>query len=105
MMRQRKDALVFLAAGAGVLFAVAGAGFWGGLRINLTPSYPLGIWWIEPLDREARGGPLADRGSPGRTHGNAVFNPRIRVCSTVVFKTLSPALRNRFILATTHLPW
>ena len=25
--------------------------------------------------------PLADRGSPGRTHGNAVPNPRIRVCS------------------------
>ena len=25
--------------------------------------------------------PLADRGSPGRTHGNAVANPRIRVCS------------------------
>ena len=23
--------------------------------------------------------PLADRGSPGRTHGNAVINPRIRV--------------------------
>ncbi len=25
--------------------------------------------------------PLADRGSPGRTHGNAVTNPRIKVCS------------------------
>lgn len=24
--------------------------------------------------------PLADRGSPGRTYGNAVSNPRIRVC-------------------------
>ena len=41
--------------------------------------------------------PLADRGSPGRTHGNAVTNPRIRVCSTVVLTALSPALRNRFI--------
>ncbi len=30
--------------------------------------------------------PLADRGSPGRTHGNAVTNPRIRVCSTVVLR-------------------
>ena len=42
--------------------------------------------------------PLADRGSPGRTHGNAVTNPRIRVCSTVVLTALSPALRNGFIL-------
>ena len=24
--------------------------------------------------------PLADRGSPGRTHGTVVANPRIRVC-------------------------
>ena len=42
--------------------------------------------------------PLADRGSPGRTHGNAVTNPRIRVCSTVVLTALSPAPRNRSIL-------
>ena len=41
--------------------------------------------------------PLADRGSPGRTHGNAVTNPRIRVCSTVVLTVPSPALRNSFI--------
>ena len=46
-------------------------------------------------DRHRR--PLADRGSPGRTHGNAVTNPRIRVCSTVVLTALSPTLRNRFI--------
>src|ERR1700735_2399238 len=31
--------------------------------------------------------PLADRGSPGRTNGNAVINPRIRVCSTVVLRS------------------
>jgi len=40
---------------------------------------------------------LADRGSPGRTHGNAVTNPRIRVCSTVVLTALSLAMRNCFI--------
>src|SRR4051812_27152461 len=44
-------------------------------------------------DRHRR--PLADRGSPGRTHGNAVTNPRIRVCSTVVLTALSPAPRTR----------
>ena len=47
-------------------------------------------------DRHRR--PLADRGSPGRTHGNAVTNPRIRVCSTVVLTALPPALRKRSIL-------
>ena len=47
-------------------------------------------------DRHRR--PLADRGSPGRTHGNAVTNPRIRVCSTVVLTALPPAPRTRSIL-------
>src|SRR3954466_16197637 len=42
--------------------------------------------------------PLADRGSPRRTHGNAVTNPRIRVCSTVVLTALPPASRTRSIL-------
>ncbi len=42
--------------------------------------------------------PLADRSSPGRTHGNAVTNPRIRVCSTVVLMALPPAPRNRSTL-------
>src|ERR1044072_1558941 len=44
-------------------------------------------------DRHRR--PLADRGSPGRTHGNAVTNPRIRFCSTVVLTALPPAPRTR----------
>src|SRR4051794_37899653 len=47
-------------------------------------------------DRHRR--PLADRGSPGRTHGNAVTNPRIRVCSTAVLMALPPAPRTRSIL-------
>src|SRR5215203_3617406 len=44
-------------------------------------------------DRHRR--PLADRGSPGRTHGTAVTNPRIRGCSTVVLTALPPAPRTR----------
>ncbi|MPR06924.1 SLC13 family permease [Microvirga tunisiensis] len=45
--------------------------------------------------------PLADRGSPGRTHGNAVTNPRIRVGSTVVLQlcrqpcTIAPSCHTR----------
>ncbi|OYR18289.1 hypothetical protein CEV33_4854, partial [Brucella grignonensis] len=28
---------------------MVGIGFIAGLRVNLTPSYPLGLWRIEPL--------------------------------------------------------
>ncbi|WP_415024160.1 conjugative transfer signal peptidase TraF [Bradyrhizobium sp.] len=38
--------------------AIAGAGLAGGLRVNLTPSYPRGLWRIEPLDREPTRGDL-----------------------------------------------
>lgn len=57
-MRQRKVAVGVLAVGAGILLALAAGGFWGGLRFNLTPSYPLGIWRIQPIDREPRVGNL-----------------------------------------------
>ncbi|WP_395172989.1 conjugative transfer signal peptidase TraF [Roseibium alexandrii] len=33
---------------------IAAAGFLGGYRINSTPSFPLGLWRIEELSREAR---------------------------------------------------
>lgn len=36
-----------------VLFA-AGSG--AGFRVNFTPSYPLGLWRIDPLDREVQVG-------------------------------------------------
>lgn len=52
MMRQRARAIATLAMGTGVCVALAIAGSWGGLRLNLTPSYPLGIWRIEPLNRQ-----------------------------------------------------
>ena len=53
MVLQRKIAVATLAIGVGIFGAIAGAGFGGGLRLNLTPSFPLGIWRIEELDREA----------------------------------------------------
>lgn len=34
-----------------ILAVVAGMAFVAGLRVNLTPSYPLGLWRIEPLAR------------------------------------------------------
>ena len=58
MGRQRKMAAGTLAVGAGIVLTVATGGLWGGLRLNLTPSYPLGIWRIEPFDREPGVGDL-----------------------------------------------
>ncbi|WP_230175064.1 conjugative transfer signal peptidase TraF [Rhizobium sp. CECT 9324] len=34
------------------MVALAGTGFIDGIRLNLTPSEPLGIWRIEPLSRD-----------------------------------------------------
>jgi conjugative transfer signal peptidase TraF len=44
---------MILATGAGVAAAIAAAGWFAGLRINMTPSYPRGLWRIEALDRPA----------------------------------------------------
>jgi conjugative transfer signal peptidase TraF len=51
MRRQRAGAFVLLAAGASALL-VNLAGTFGGIRINFTPSEPLGLWRILPLDRD-----------------------------------------------------
>jgi conjugative transfer signal peptidase TraF len=47
-----------LSGGAIVVAAMAAAGVCAGLRINLTPSAPLGLWRIKPLDRSAAVGDL-----------------------------------------------
>ncbi|WP_245491856.1 conjugative transfer signal peptidase TraF [Mesorhizobium sp. M1A.F.Ca.IN.020.32.1.1] len=49
-------ALVAFAAAA--LVTLAGVAWLGGLRVNLTRSYPLGLWRIEPLERPAQAGDL-----------------------------------------------
>lgn len=65
MVRQRKIAIVALAVGASIVSALAVGGLWGGLRLNLTPSYPLGIWRNQPIDREAVIGDLVFICPPG----------------------------------------
>jgi conjugative transfer signal peptidase TraF len=46
-------AVATIGVGAGVIALLFVAGCWGGLRINFTPSYPLGLWRVTPLDRPA----------------------------------------------------
>jgi conjugative transfer signal peptidase TraF len=56
MSRQRSSALVTLSVAAGLLGVLFATGWIGGLRINTTPSEPLGLWRIIPLTRAARSG-------------------------------------------------
>ncbi len=44
--------MVFVTASVSVMAALAGIGLISGIRLNLTPSEPLGIWRIEPLSRD-----------------------------------------------------
>lgn len=39
-----------------LLATLVGIGFIAGVRVNLTPSYPLGLWRIEPLMRDVAAG-------------------------------------------------
>ena len=57
-MTRSRRALAILGIGAAVVTGLFALGYIGGLRINLTPSYPLGIWRILPLDREVAVGDL-----------------------------------------------
>lgn len=57
-LRQRRRGFILLAAtAASVLLAIL-AGAFGGFRINITPSEPIGLWRILPLERDAAVGDL-----------------------------------------------
>ena len=45
------------AAGAALASGILGAGL-AGYRINVTPSYPVGLWRVSPLSRQAEVGDL-----------------------------------------------
>jgi len=48
----RRGVIAFAAASASVMAALVGIGIICRIRLNLTPSEPLGIWRIEPLSRD-----------------------------------------------------
>lgn len=52
LRRQRRGAWVLLAAAAASALLINLACTFGGFRINMTPSEPLGLWRILPLDRD-----------------------------------------------------
>ena len=48
-MTDRAHPIIVVATSLVLLAVFACVGFISGLRVNLTPSYPLGLWRIEPL--------------------------------------------------------
>lgn len=54
----RRAITVYAGSAIAAIVAVAVAGWIGGYRINFTPSYPLGLWRIEALQRNATAGDL-----------------------------------------------
>lgn len=52
-MTNRAPAVAIIGIGATIVIGLVVGGYFGGLRINLTPSYPLGLWRIAPLERPA----------------------------------------------------
>ncbi len=57
MIRHRLPSLVLISGGLFATLVMVGGG-WGGLRLNLTPSHPLGLWRVVQLDRAATAGDL-----------------------------------------------
>ncbi len=56
--RQRRPAIALLAVSCSLTLAVTIGGVIGGLRINTTPSEPLGLWRVAPLDRPVQVGDM-----------------------------------------------
>jgi len=58
VVRQRRPALALLAVSCGIALAVIFGGSVGGLRINSTPSEPLGLWRVVSLDHPVQVGEM-----------------------------------------------
>src|SRR4051812_12274201 len=55
-MTVRSLPITIVIASLALLPLLAGVGLLAGLRVNLTPSYPLGLWRIKPLSRDVTAG-------------------------------------------------
>ena len=55
-MTLRPRPITIIVASLILLSVLAGVGLFAGLRVNLTPSYSLGLWRIEPLSRDVTAG-------------------------------------------------
>lgn len=56
--RQRRVAIGVITCAVWIVIALLVTGWGDGLRLNVTPSEPLGLWRIVPLDQQVRAGDL-----------------------------------------------
>lgn len=54
----RAPALAIIGISATIMIGLVAGACFGGMRVNLTPSYPLGLWRIVPLESPAAVGDL-----------------------------------------------
>jgi conjugative transfer signal peptidase TraF len=66
MRRSRRRTVALLIAAGAVACGIAAIGGFFGYRINVTPSEPLGLWRIVPLDRPVATGDLVFICPPAR---------------------------------------
>ena len=71
MSRRRR--IIIVAALASFPIALFAAGYGAGLRVNFSPSYPLGLWHIQALHRDVRVGDLVFICPPLTTIFNLAF--------------------------------
>jgi conjugative transfer signal peptidase TraF len=55
-MTSRARPIIVVSASLVLLAMLIAMGFLSGLRVNRTPSYPLGLWRIQPLNRPVAAG-------------------------------------------------
>ena len=115
-MTIRSRPILVVVASLAFLLALAGVAFVAGLRVNLTPSYPLGLWRIEPLARDPGVGdrificPSPDpvfeqareRGYLGRGLCSGWFSPLIKTVVAVAGQHI--AIEGDITVDGVHLP-
>ncbi len=91
-MTMARRPLVFVLFAVLFIAGVAASGWLGGYRLNETPSYPLGLWRIEPIERPAA---VGDRVfiCPPRTPAFAIAIERGYVRRGICPGLLSPLIK------------
>lgn len=99
----RRRAILIVSAAVASLNMLAGTAWFAGLRLNLTRSYPLGLWRIEPLDGPPAVGDLVficppdsaafrmarERGYLGRGLCPGWFSPLIKTVAAAEGQTIA----------------
>ncbi|BCH68330.1 hypothetical protein RvVAT039_pl11630 (plasmid) [Agrobacterium vitis] len=93
---KRRWVIAFITASASVMAALAGIGF-GRIRLNMTPSEPLGIWRIKPFGREPIVGDLVFICPPSKPQFEEAWQRGYLRRGLCADPALKPAIVEQFI--------